>query len=119
MTKLRSICDYENSGTRGYMFWCPGCKTNHSFRTVPLSEEEKLKFSFLLNSDGTCPVWSFNGDLDFPTFTPSLLYKEKCHLYVESGKIKYLSDCSHELAGQTIDMVCFECHNSQCGMKEE
>lgn len=28
-----------------------------------------------------------------------------CHLFVRAGKIEYLSDCTHEYAGKTIDMV--------------
>lgn len=114
MAKLIPMADYCSSGTRGYMFWCPGCKENHSFRTVPLTEEEKVKFPYLLNSDGTNPVWAFDNDLEMPTFSPSLLYKNKCHLFVENGKIRFLPDCSHELAGQTVNMVCFRCHTDRC-----
>lgn len=74
-----------------YFFWCIACDTHHIFD---------------VRSDGKRPNWSFNGDLNNPTFSPSLLYPErKCHLFLENGKIKYLSDCSHKLAGQTVDMV--------------
>jgi hypothetical protein len=55
--------------------------------------------------------WTFNGDFQKPTFSPSLLnYKpgqpneERCHLYVTDGRIRYLSDSYHNLAGQTVDM---------------
>jgi hypothetical protein len=69
-----------------YMFYCPGCKENHAY---------------------TKDKWSYNGDEEKPTFSPSLLYPDKkvrCHLFLTDGKIQYLSDCGHELAGQTIDV---------------
>jgi len=28
-------------------------------------------------------------------------------LFIQDGKLKYLSDCSHGYAGQTVDMVDF------------
>lgn len=56
--------------------------------------------------------WTFNGDFQKPTFTPSMLVNanspqlgKRSHFFVTDGKIQYLSDCDHELAGQTIDMV--------------
>ena len=69
----------------GYNFWCPGCEDAHPFVTDP-------------NSD---TVWSFNGDMESPTFSPSLgvLSDEylrdwqnqprtyKCHLFVRDGQI--------------------------------
>jgi hypothetical protein len=100
-------------------FYCPGCKEYHA---VHVDRQEH-------------PVWSFNGDYEKPTFTPSILvksghyashaksddcwcnFKERfldegeppfkcgiCHTFVTDGKIQYLSDCTHELAGQTIEM---------------
>jgi hypothetical protein len=48
--------------------------------------------------------------MEKPTFNPSLLYEaqkgvvRRCHLYVREGKIAYLSDCEHRLAGQTVEM---------------
>ncbi len=55
--------------------------------------------------------WSFNGDFEKPTFTPSMLVNAnmpgatRSHFFVTDGKIQYLADCDHELAGQTVDMV--------------
>lgn len=70
-----------------YAFHCPGCKHSHTF-------DES---------------WTFNGDMEKPTFSPSLLNwlpndPYRCHLFIRDGKIEYLSDCSHELAGKIIDM---------------
>lgn len=78
---------YTEDGEIGlYMFWCPGCRENHAY---------------------TKGRWEFNGDYVKPTFSPSLLYPDRrvrCHLFVTDGRIQYLSDCGHELAGQTIEM---------------
>ncbi len=79
-----------------YVFYCNGCEHEHTY-TV-----------FSDNSQ-----WQFNGDMENPTFTPSLLNRNidregvelyRCHLFVTDGKIVYCSDCSHGLAGQTIEL---------------
>lgn len=66
-------------------FWCPACECAHGINNT----------------------WSFDGDLVEPTFSPSLLSNgvARCHLFVRRGKLEYLSDCDHALAGRTIDMV--------------
>lgn len=57
--------------------------------------------------------WEFNGDKDFPTFSPSLLVTipghrgpkdYRCHSFVRNGQIIFLSDCSHAMAGKTVDL---------------
>lgn len=73
-----------------YRFYCPGCKCDHSYDC---------------RTDGGRPSWTFNGDLELPTFTPSLLYPDRvCHLFVTDGRIQYLGDCTHELAGHQVDL---------------
>jgi len=77
-------------GPTGWIFHCPGCNEPHWF------EDDR---------------WQFNGDMERPTFSPSLLMGSKgmagprCHLFVREGKIQFLGDCEHEMAGQTVDMV--------------
>lgn len=82
-------------GGKGYVFYCPGCKYYHSYQTE-------------LGENKSRPIWSFNGDMEKPTFTPSLLVngfsEKRCHLFVTNGQIQYCSDSWHELSGQTIDM---------------
>jgi len=70
-----------------YIVFCPGCKHDHPFDSR----------------------WSFNGDFEKPTFAPSMLVngfdpKLRCHSFVTDGKIQFLSDCHHELTGQTVDL---------------
>lgn len=74
-------------------YWCPGCKTNHQIKT---------------------PHWSFNNDLEKPTFSSSILVmydnerKKTCHHFVRDGKIEYLDDCYHELKSTTVLMEDFD-----------
>lgn len=53
--------------------------------------------------------WTWNGDVDKPTLTPSFLTRRRnglvCHSFVTGGKAKFLSDCSHNLVNQTVDML--------------
>ena len=43
-----------------------------------------------------------------PTVNPSILIEKenyKCHMHIKNGKIKYLDDSTHYLAGKTVDMT--------------
>jgi hypothetical protein len=83
-----------------YLFYCPGCQEVHPYCTKSPFDHAQ---------------WQFNGNVEKPTFTPSLLIVRtlsdyvgcgpRCHLFVTDGKIAYCSDCEHGLAGQTVDMV--------------
>lgn len=55
--------------------------------------------------------WSFDGNGDAPTFNPSMNIgvgpfpngqTKRCHYFLHSGMIQYLSDCTHAMAGQTV-----------------
>ncbi len=90
------IAELKIDGGKGYVFFCPGCGYYHSFQTE-------------LGSNPNRPIWTFNGDMEKPTFSPSLgifmmMPEKRCHTFVRDGQIQYLSDCFHELRGQTIDM---------------
>jgi hypothetical protein len=71
--------------------WCPGCDEAHAVRVSSTQ------------GDG---VWGWNGDLEFPTFTPSLLVTgaQKCHSFITDGKIRFLGDCDHDLKNQTVPL---------------
>ncbi|WP_284090496.1 DUF6527 family protein [Acinetobacter pittii] len=95
VTELTPYLEYWSSGI--YMFKCPGCKYLHPFHVKAGAHH-----------NGS--IWNFNGDVEKPTFTPSLLVNDhypesRCHFFLTDGKIQFLSDCHHELAGQTVDMV--------------
>ena len=90
-------------------FWCPGCKQRHWINDT----------------------WQISGSVDKPTFSPSVLVtyrhpkgysddkpapigcngeyvEDRCHSFVTNGQIQFLGDCTHALAGQTVEMVDLE-----------
>ena len=109
----------------GLMFWCPGCDGAH-----------RITYG---DGSGPHPCWTWNGDADKPTFTPSILVrgvdmttkghadyvawvaaggqygngepfehiKTVCHSFVTDGRIQFLSDCTHAMAGQIVDLPPF------------
>jgi hypothetical protein len=89
---------------RAVGFWCPGCLRAH---LIMVSSDGA--------PDGSC--WGFDGDGDCPTFTPSIMMNGPgpthdpdapvCHSFVTKGRILFLQDCTHELAGQTVDLPDF------------
>lgn len=70
-----------------HQYWCLGCGYEHAFNTG---------------------VHQFNGDLNNPTISPSLLQNfvpgKTCHSFIKNGQIQYLGDCHHELRGKTIEL---------------
>ncbi len=89
----------------GISFWCAGCSTAHYVPTKNGTQSDK--------------GWDWNGSLERPTLSPSVLVHEakeeeglihmpRCHSYVRDGRIEYLADCGHSLAGQTIDLESME-----------
>lgn len=81
---------------------CPGCGFSHQ---IPVDT-------------GSAGDWTWNGSLEAPTLSPSLLVyphrtldendnkvdTPRCHSFVRDGKWQFLNDCTHELAGQTVPM---------------
>ena len=71
---------------------------------------------------GPDPRWGYNGDPVRPPFTPSVKVEYDgsdagqdqgdghrappavCHSFVVDGRIQFLGDCTHKLAGQTVDI---------------
>lgn len=61
--------------------------------------------------------WGFNGSRERPTFEGSVLvhavtcgtpdnpfHQPRCHSFVKDGQVSYCSDCTHPMAGQTVDL---------------
>lgn len=115
-TKIEVAAGGANVG-----FICPGCNEAHYIR---------------VSGQGR-PMWSYNGNPDAPTFKPSILRRtghyasgfvpghgcwcgkdsagddwtfecSVCHSFVTDGKIQFLDDCTHALAGQTVDLPDFK-----------
>lgn len=87
--KLSNVEETEHS----WLHECPGCGSGHAFDSR----------------------WTFNGNLEKPTFSPSMLVNgprqkdangipsTRCHYYLRGGMIQFLNDCDHELKGQTVE----------------
>lgn len=103
MATLKHIVDGDGQHY-GYRFQCPGCNGPHVITTEPYKGG-----------------WGFNGDEARPTFSPSILVHPskhlvdgqvvdtpRCHSFVESGRIRFLSDSTHALAGQTVDLPAID-----------
>jgi hypothetical protein len=92
---------------RGYSHWCPGC------------EEMHVIFD----------RWQFDGDLEKPTFNPSIKITGKktvkkdgrwtgewvrdangnavddcCHYFLHAGVLKFCGDSLHALAGKNVEL---------------
>lgn len=94
----------------GFSYWCQGCEEMHA-----------------INGG-----WAFDGNLEAPTFSPSVLatsghyspgwkgpscwctYRvdhpdcsfkcRRCHTLIEAGMVEFRGDCTHALAGQTLPL---------------
>ena len=96
---------------QGLVFWCPGCDSAHR----------------IVHGEGPRPRWVWNGNVDKPTFSPSVLItwtepsdnpnefddeskdvKKVCHSFVRDGNIEFLGDCTHPLAGQTVPLPSWD-----------
>lgn len=83
------------------MHWCPGCEELHQ-----LPDQ-----------------WSFDGNVDKPTFSPSFLHtmvrfdsytpdgigvgerrQVVCHYILKNGVLEYQNDCFHKLSGQHVPL---------------
>lgn len=95
----------EEADNGQYLWFCPGCRNHHFFQLAPKK-----------------PDWTWNGDYEKPTVNPSILVRycadiddfdkitDICHCFIREGRIEYLGDCTHKLAGQTVEMVDIDLH---------
>jgi len=88
----------------GFSHWCPGCEETHAIHVDRP------------NHSGA--RWTFDGNVDRPTFSPSVNISSpghtfpdgvkveamRCHYFLRGGAIEFLSDCTHVLAGQTVSL---------------
>jgi hypothetical protein len=48
--------------------------------------------------------WTFDGNSDKPTFSPSMNIVGRCHYLLKEGMLQFLGDCNHELAGKIVPL---------------
>jgi hypothetical protein len=102
-------------------FHCPGCNEVHTVTPANAVLAGQVR-------------WGWNGSMDAPTFSPSILVTSghyvyghtsehcwctynrehadtpasfvcyRCHSFVRDGIIQFLGDCTHALANQTVPL---------------
>lgn len=90
---------------------CPIVEATHVTLNIP-GPTGKLTLPVITHGtrDGT-GCWTWNGSVDVPTLRPSVLttnHNFRCHSWINDGQAKFLSDCSHEYANMTIDLLDVE-----------
>jgi hypothetical protein len=96
---VRTVDDH---GTRyeALMFVCPGCIDMH-----PNSSGLHM---LPVNSTVKSPAWTWDGNLEAPTLSPSILTgrgsDKICHSFLNAGVFQFLGDCNHALANQYVPM---------------
>lgn len=80
-------------------FICPGCIAmvgGSGLHLLPI------------NTTSKSPAWTWNGNLEKPTLSPSILTgrgsDKICHCFLQDGVFHFLSDCNHELKDQYVDI---------------
>lgn len=103
VSMLRTIVDKDDKvlGKRLWI-WCPGCADwGSGLHALPVEGEEQ-------------PQWQWDGNLEFPTLSPSILTKfnygdppeeRVCHSFLKNGVWDFLGDCTHSLVGQKVLVV--------------
>lgn len=110
------------SGQNGAIsFWCPGCKCSHTIYhgdgTGPRwgyngnAERPTFTPSVLVRSGHHVPNYDgggcwcdFNAEQVAKGEQPSGFQCGVCHSFVTDGSIQFLGDCTHALAGQTVEL---------------
>lgn len=93
---IRHEVDGYGRKSTSMWFCCPGCDDVHQ---IPIKAEAGI-------------TWDF--DPATVTVSPSIAcdygplgyggQPRRCHSFIRSGRIEYLTDCTHALAGQTVEL---------------
>ncbi len=86
----RATPEWELDHGDYYLHWCPGCKQLH-----PINTTKPNSFN---------AVWSFNGNVEKPTFSPSVNMPGRCHYFITDGQIIFCPDSKHEFSGRTVPL---------------
>ena len=76
-----------------YLHWCPGCEQIHIINVEKPNRQNAQ--------------WTFDGNLESPTFSPSVNHPGYCHYFIRNGNIEFCSDSKHQFSGKTIKMPDF------------
>lgn len=83
----------HNPEYRALVWHCVGCGETHICQIEGVKEHAR---------------WTWDGSLTAPTLLPSVLKRSGrrvCHSFVEKGVVRFLPDCSHDIAGLRVRML--------------
>jgi len=85
MSKIKKFPDPADPAKYQLHFFCPACQDTHAVNQS----------------------WTFNEDYENPSLEPSIRVQGvndngpfECHTWMTKGRLKYFSDCTHNMAGQ-------------------
>lgn len=104
---LRSVGHADGYTAGGYAHWCPACEKMHAFA--------------IDGKNSSNAQWTFDGNVEAPTFNPSMNIKtgprptvpagrpdagriDICHYILKAGQLQFQNDCTHALKGQTVPL---------------
>ena len=103
-TKLVNRLTKDGVSYQSLMFMCPGCKVwgASGLHILPVNVSGSIDR----------PSWTWDGNLELPTLSPSILshYRDgdRCHSFLRNGLFEFLADSTHPLAGTTVDIPDLE-----------
>lgn len=121
MSALGSKLRLAEGGT--VLFKCPGCGETHGIKTGPggwafngNGDKPTFSPSVLVRSGHHAPhfkagdtCWcTYNAEQEAKGERPAPFKCRVCHSFVRDGRIQFLADCTHALAGQTVDLPDFQ-----------
>ncbi len=110
MGKLRTLPNNHHE------FQCPSCKESHTigptwlfnndFNKPTFSPSLLVRSGHFVSNRASKECWcTYNeeqrqkGEVEEPVFSCFI-----CHSFIKDGQIQFLSDCTHSLASQTVEL---------------
>ncbi len=84
--------------------WCPACKELHE---IAVDRPFRNGARWTWDGNGAAPSFSPSMNIrvgPYPQSSKKAGHVDVCHYFVRAGRIEYLGDCTHVMAGQTVDM---------------
>lgn len=95
-------------------FWCPGCeemhgvtsgwKFNGNYDSPTFSPSVLVTNGHYTPGFGPSDTCWCTYNRDHPD-SPAPFACSRCHFYIIDGKIRFLEDCTHALAGKILDLT--------------
>lgn len=103
--QIRHVTGPDGTLYDAVAYWCPAPKPP-GVHASPTCGLHMLPIGGATNR----PNWTLH-ELDPLHLEPSVLTRANyesgdfvCHSFVRNGRVEFLGDCTHELAGQTVDL---------------